>query len=795
MTAYPFLPAWNRRSAACTNLIFAVPHAGGGAAEYRRLAPELRPDIDLQPLQLPGREGLASMPPVSDMAELVPLLGTAILATEDHPFGLFGHSLGSVVAAELASWLTSKGRPPRMLIVSGRGWRPTTAESPSWGAAPEATDDDLIERLVELGGTDRALFASSELRAMMLGVVRNDMELGRTYRPTFTVLDCPILALGGSADPEVSKDELAAWAGATTARFGMRLFAGDHFYYRGQMPLLGQAIVEFQQAELVEPADPGANDLPTRFRRILRDHLDDDEFDLTDDFYAAGGDSLIALAVVADAKKRGIEVSLRDLLTSPIVSEVPIRESVADEVDESTADEPLVSAADELLMPDGVEGMYPASVLQLGLIYMCEMAEYPSLYHDLIAFRLSQLIDRPALRQALDWLTRQHEALRTSFDFSSYSVPMALVAADGELPLRFIDVPDLLSEDTALASPSNTPSALADWRRAELGEYLEWDQAPLMRSTVLDEGEHSTVCLAVHHAVIDGWSLSRLVVDLLLAYESFLQVGVAPQLSAPSHEVQREFVRLERAQSADPAAHAFWSEQIEGTSSLLAATGNVPRATEQIMTPFDEPTSAALRAASVAAGVSLKSICLAVHWAALVRWSGREDDIMTGVVTNGRPEVVGADQVVGLFLNTVPLRVRGVPILNREALTGEGWSELARAAMNAESAISPYRRFPFAELNRIGSGAHVEVTFNFTRFRLYDELAGLSRTTVQRWWSWDEASFPLMADYMFDSPDFASAHLVCFDPVHVPPDEAARFVECTRLAVAELITNLAPPGR
>ena len=784
MTAYPFLPAWQRRNKSLQSLVFALPHAGGGAVEYRRLAPELRPAVDLQPLQLPGREELSSIPPVSDMQELVTLLGTAILTTGESSFGLFGHSLGAAVAAELVSWLTSKGRPPSMLIVSARGWRPADT-LPDPGLVELGTSDDqLIQRLLGLGGTEPDLFRNPELRAITLKTIRSDLSLARTYRPTFSSLDCPILALGGTVDPEVSEQDLAAWQSATTARFEMQLIAGDHFYFRGQMALVGKAISEFKQgiaaAPAAQPAEPA---LAERFLAILRAHLDDDEFILTDDFYAAGGDSLVALAVVADAKEHGIEVSLRDLLTSTIMAEVPITSADPAGSEQVAIDDPLVSAVDTALAPAGVESMYPASALQQGLIYLCELADDPSLYHDLIACTINQPVDRSALRSALDWLGRRHPAMRTSFDLSNYSVPMALVAAEAAIPVEFVEV----------GSSEMMEAALHDWRTTELSHYLDWDRAPLMRCAALDQRDEFTLCLAVHHAVIDGWSLARLVIDLLLAYDSFIDKAEPPGLPMPPTAIQSEFVAAERAQSTDPAARAFWTELLSGTNNLLPATTQLPKASDRIVTQLDQATCDDLRAAAVAAGVPLKSVCLAAHWAALVRWSGREADIVTGVISNGRPETIGADQVVGLFLNTVPLRIRDATAL--EELTTDGWQRLARSAMRAEHEISPYRRYPFAELDRIGRGARLEATFNFTRFRTYKELSALRQTTVKNWWSWDEASFPLMADFMFDSPDYGSAHLLSFDPDQVPPEEASRFAECTRTGIRELIAALTPAQR
>lgn len=526
-------------------------------------------------------------------------------------------------------------------------------------------------------------------------------------------------------------------------------------------------------------------ELADQFERILQGQLGSPEFRLADDFFAAGGDSLVALAVVADARASGIAVDLRDLLTSAIMAEVPLTEVEATANPENG---PLLDVADLRALPPGVITAYRASELQLGLIYLCELSDDPALYHDLIGFTILRPLDRDAFFEAVAWLVERHEALRTAFDLSTFSVPLALVFE------RVAGIPEFVD-----ARHSSVEHELERWRRDELSRAFDWEQAPLLRCVAIEDGNRVAVGLAVHHAVIDGWSLSRVVVDLVTAYARLLDGG-RPQAAPLPAGVQQEFVRLERADATDPAARAFWTEQVSGTRPLLARATGVPRPSGQLATPFDSPTVHALRACSVAAGAPLKSLCLALHWVALVRWVGREHDVLTGMIANGRPETVGGDEIVGLFLNTVPVRLLDMGVLDgmEDPRTWEVWSRLARAAVHAEDAVSRYRRFPYAEIDRLGSGAPVELTFNFTRFRLYRALRELPGLSVEGWWSWDRASFPMMANFVFDAPDFGDAHLLAYDPSQVGVDRAEEYVHTLREALGQLIAageGVGPPDR
>ena len=112
----------------------------------------------------------------------------------------------------------------------------------------------------------------------------------------------------------------------------------------------------------------------------------------------------------------------------------------------------------------------------------------------------------------------------------------------------------------------------------------------------------------------------------------------------------------------------------------------------------------------------LKSVLLAAHLRILGLLGG-EAEAVTGLVCNVRPERAGGERVLGLFLNTLPLRLR---------LPGGTWDELSRQAFEAEREMLPYRRYPLAELQRERAGQTLfETGFNFANFHVVDGVLGL----------------------------------------------------------------------
>jgi surfactin synthase thioesterase subunit/glycosyltransferase involved in cell wall biosynthesis len=200
--------------------LFCFPHAGGGAAAFNGWAQKMPSSIAVVPLRTPHRR---------NMLELVSALYDAIHPHLDEPFAFFGHSMGAVVAFELARFLRRRDQPlPRVLIASG-------ARAPQFrrGHVPprEPSDAEFVAELRRLEGTPKEVLDDPELLRMILPALRNDAAIYRNYIYTDEApLDCPLFAYGGVEDPNVRREHLDGWAEQTSAAFVLRVFRGGHFY-------------------------------------------------------------------------------------------------------------------------------------------------------------------------------------------------------------------------------------------------------------------------------------------------------------------------------------------------------------------------------------------------------------------------------------------------------------------------------------------------------------------------------------------------------------------------------------
>ena len=229
--------------------LFCFPYAGGGAMTYRDWPAAMPEEIEVLPIQLPGRERRLRESSFVRMEPLVTALTRALEPYLDLPFAIFGHSMGGVIGYELAQRLRrERGRSPVHLLVSAHHAPHRPAEDKADYKLP---DTELIERLREMNGTPPEVLEHPELMDLMLPLIRADFELNDTYvTADQPPLDCAVTAFGGLEDEEVSRQDLEAWSEISDGPFKLRMFPGDHFYLHDNRNQLIDWVVEDLQRQI-----------------------------------------------------------------------------------------------------------------------------------------------------------------------------------------------------------------------------------------------------------------------------------------------------------------------------------------------------------------------------------------------------------------------------------------------------------------------------------------------------------------------------------------------------------------
>ncbi|MFE3829771.1 thioesterase II family protein [Streptomyces sp. NPDC059092] len=214
--------------------LLCFPHAGGSASFYFPLSEQLVSAAEVFAVQYPGRQDRLKETSPRDIGVMADRIYAAVRRRLGaRPTTFFGHSMGAVLAFEVARRFEADGGEISRLFASGR-------RAPSRHRDEDVhrrTDDGIVAELKSMSGTNAALLGDEEILRMILPALRSDYEAIETYRcePGVT-LRAPISVLTGDSDPKTSPAEAEEWRGHTTGAFDLEVFPGGHFYLSSQAP-------------------------------------------------------------------------------------------------------------------------------------------------------------------------------------------------------------------------------------------------------------------------------------------------------------------------------------------------------------------------------------------------------------------------------------------------------------------------------------------------------------------------------------------------------------------------------
>lgn len=235
--------------------LICLPYAGGAAATYLPWALHLPREIELVAIQPPGRGTRMDEAPYSEMEPLIRELLTVFPEVTDRPYVLYGHSLGSRVAFELALRCQQMGLPtPVTLIASGsRAAHLRISEKPIYDL-PEA---QFIEALRELQGTPEEVLGNRELIQLLSPLLRADFKIADLHCSERIPLDCPVVVFTGVEDHEVSQDDAERWRELSTRGCEVHRFPGGHFFVEEHRALVLEKVIDVTM-NLVRAGNPGS---------------------------------------------------------------------------------------------------------------------------------------------------------------------------------------------------------------------------------------------------------------------------------------------------------------------------------------------------------------------------------------------------------------------------------------------------------------------------------------------------------------------------------------------------------
>ncbi|NYT96284.1 non-ribosomal peptide synthetase, partial [Salinispora sp. H7-4] len=436
-----------------------------------------------------------------------------------------------------------------------------------------------------------------------------------------------------------------------------------------------------------------------------------DQVGVTEPFFELGGDSIRAVALVGELRAAGFDIAVRDVFeyrTIEDLAELLTGRPALDQLDPVVAPFELIGEADRTKLPADAVDAYPMAQTQVGMVV--EMLNDTALhvYHNVTSFRVrdDEPFDVDALRRAAHLIVQRHEILRTSLDLTGYSVPMQVVHASAEMPVAVRDLRGLDAEEL--------DRSLREFTAEERGKLFDLAVPPLFRICAHKYDGAWWLTATECHPILEGWSCHSLIMEIIQVYRG-LRTG--SELSQPPVPAVRyaDFIAAERRSIASEEECGYWQSIVDGYARFTlpaawAGDASQPREKYRVAVPWHDLEDS-LRKLAVTARASLKSVLLSAHLKVMSMLT-EEESFVTGLVCNGRPEASGADQVYGMYLNTVPFA------FDRGART---WEELVRRVFAREVELWPHRRFPMSEIQR---AADVErlltVRFSYHDFHQVD---------------------------------------------------------------------------
>ncbi|MEU3424888.1 amino acid adenylation domain-containing protein [Streptomyces gardneri] len=391
-----------------------------------------------------------------------------------------------------------------------------------------------------------------------------------------------------------------------------------------------------------------------------------------DSFFELGGDSIVAIQLVNRAREAGLAITPREVFRNRTVAALA---RIAGET--ATAPAPRVRLDADAL---------PVSPLQEGFFFHAEFDDRaPDLYVVQELLDLDGPVDPDRLRRSLQLLLDRHPLLRAAYR----QLP------GGEIVQRLADHVTLPWSEADTATTS-----LDDILSADRAERFALDRPPLLRATLVRDGQRHRLLLTLHHIVADGWSVSVLLRELTAAYRGdALPEPASPEpylawLAGRDRSAAREAWRGALAGLAGPTRLT----ELSGTDSPTGAA-DAPVRPEHVDTRLPQDLTAGLTAYARTHGLTLSTV-LHGAWGLLLGGLTGSQDVVFGTTVSGRTtEVAGLDAAVGLFINTVPARVT---LRADESLT-----ELLRRVQDEHTALLDHQHLGLADIQRAAGGGEL----------------------------------------------------------------------------------------
>ncbi|MBE7527127.1 MAG: amino acid adenylation domain-containing protein [Burkholderiales bacterium] len=460
-----------------------------------------------------------------------------------------------------------------------------------------------------------------------------------------------------------------------------------------------------------------------------------------DNFFELGGHSIRSIQIVSLAREKGLIFSIEQLYRSRTIHELSqIVEGFTQSNSVASALDPfeMITWEDQVKLPEDIENAYPLSSLQAGMIFHSQSD--PNAYHIFDSITLHCVFNQHCLEEAISYILRQHPILRTTFDFKNFSEPLQLVHKQPVVYIKYIDLRHFDSTQQL--------NMLLEWEEVERVSYFEIDQLPLIRFRIHQlADDRFQFSITEHHAVLDGWSLVTMLNEIFLHYFALLEAKPWGQIAGFDNAMYRllsyEKDALNSDRYKDYLTQYLSGFEVDYLPELITDTGQDQYDWHpglKIVLP--QKLTQKLRDLADLLAVPLKSVLLAAHIRVVSLLSGKTN-VTSGLVCNTRPEELGSEYVLGVFLNTLPFY---------QKLKNGNWQEFITQIFDTECKLLRVRYYPLAAIQRMYGGKPLfDTLFNYVHYHVGKPLLASNKLEIIDWQDDAQPNFSLEVGFNLDT--------------------------------------------
>ncbi|MED1724568.1 non-ribosomal peptide synthetase [Brevibacillus parabrevis] len=469
--------------------------------------------------------------------------------------------------------------------------------------------------------------------------------------------------------------------------------------------------------------------------------LENQRISVIDDFFALGGDSIKALRLLAAVNSRlETAVTVQDLYRLPTIRKLSewIRQkgTTAWREEWKKAEADLAEWRSRILnqpllaekLPKNFESICQMSDIQFGMLYASGKNREKAVYHDQMLFPFKdQAFRLDLLTSAVFLLAKKHAMLRTSFNLQDFPDPIQIIHRPAAFPLdiEHLDITAEPDQETVinqyLAEDRKTPFDVSK---------------PMWRLRIFTLGVHEHVlCMIFHHAILDGWSVASFITELSNTY-SKLKIDESYQPEWLPHDYEA-FVVDQIAVKNSWEVRDYWKNECNEMQLFRfpkKANTTPTNRMHQLVYPLQPELVKLLTKAAEANQTSLKTVFFTAY-SMMLHMVSYENDIAVGLVEHNRPQCEKADQMLGCFLNTVPVRVK----LEKQMT----WTALLEQMNQKMIDLKLYGRLPLFEILKTApvmeaGGEFFDSTFSYIDFHVFEQMADKDALALHKSWQLEE---------------------------------------------------------